>query len=117
MKPLAELLIAAGANTNLRYPPYCRPPLYYLMQIIVSMSPKILIVNKEGEQVMQVIELLCSQGADPNDIGAADDNVLSMLLGALSRWLYHAQTNWLLTIKLMNFTINLLNVLLKHGLR
>ena len=111
---LMEVLLQRGASANVMVPPNVVSPLYYLMRIVCAMSPHLLSVT--AEQVKGCVKVLCAHGADPNIINAFDDNTMTLLLGSLSRWLYHASDDPSRLESLLIFTEDTLKLFLQHGL-
>lgn len=67
-------------------------------------------------QVKACISVLCHHGANPNVINAFGDNTMTLLLGSLSRWLYHATDDETRLETLLTFTEETLRLFLAHGL-
>jgi ankyrin repeat protein len=114
MCSLMEVLLEKGENANIMLPPNVVSPMYYLMRVVCAMSP--LLLSLTSEQVKNCIRILCQNGADPNVINAFGDNTLTLLLGSLSRWLYHASDDPSRLESLLIFTEDALRLFLKYGL-
>ena len=67
-------------------------------------------------QVKACISVLCRHGANPNVINAFGDNTMTLLLGSLSRWLYHASDDETRLETLLIFSEETLRLFLAHGL-
>ncbi|ELU00353.1 hypothetical protein CAPTEDRAFT_217743 [Capitella teleta] len=114
MSTLISVLLESGASANLMSPPNVVSPLYYLMRVVCAMSPHLL--SATSEQVKGCVRVLCKNGADPNLINAFGDNTITLLLGSLSRWLYHACDDPNRLLSLLTFTEETLCLFLSHGL-
>ena len=114
MSSLLEVLLRKGANASIMSPPNVVSPLYYLMRVVCAMSPHLL--SATAEQVKNCVRVLCDHGADPNLINAFGDNTITLLLGSLSRWLYHASDDPSRLENLLSFTEDTLKLFLSHGL-
>ena len=110
-----KALFRRGVDVNAPENIGSKTPLYYLMRIVCAMSIHHLTVT--AKQVKACMLLMCSNGADPNEISAAQENVMTLLLSSLSRWLYHASDDTARTQTLLTFTQDLLNMFLSHGLQ
>ena len=114
MCTLMEVLLQRGADPNVMLPPNVVSPLYYLMRVVCAMSPHLL--SATSVQVKACVRVLCQYGANPNVINAFGDNTITLLLGSLSRWLYHASDDPIRLEGLLTFTEVTLKLFLAHGL-
>lgn len=114
MQMLMQVLLANKSDPNLMLPPNVVSPLYYLMRVVCAMSPHLL--SATAPQVKACLQVLLAYGCNPNAINAFGDNSMTLLLGSLSRWLYHTTDDSNKLEVLLSFTKEVLFLFLSHGL-
>ncbi|CAD5126471.1 unnamed protein product [Dimorphilus gyrociliatus] len=111
---LMQILLDGGALPNQKHAPNFVSPLYYLTRIICSMSPNLL--KNTADQVKNCLKIICKRGADVNVINANEDNVVTLLMSSLSRWLHQTADDEHKMHFLLSITHDILELLLEHGL-